>query len=273
MPLDQSVRPTPGGYEIHCGPTMRAGTLGATILWSPHGKDRQRIGISNAHVLPVKGAPVFQPNQVGYADARQIGVVAGVCAAVLYETTDAYFLDMENRSDARFDFAYFQALPAETSTRITGGLYTGPMGRLHEWLGIDPAPLEVRAPRRGEQVRWIGKSTAAVRSGRIVDLDYWGLMRRSRDPDRWVGLAGLVKMELLSGPTLAGDSGAALVATTDQRIVGLFCGSTQDEKFGLGSKIPEDDIELGETLPVSDALAMARLTQYEKKPGEVVVVQ
>lgn len=268
MPLDQAVRPTPGGYEIHCGPTMVSGTLGATIHWG-----RMRIGISNAHVLPVVGAPVFQPNRLGHRDARQIGTVGGVCAAALYEKEQDYFADVENRADARFDFAYFQATPAETSTRIAGGIYTGPWGKLHEWLGIDPAPLEVRAPRLEEQVRWIGKATAEVRTGKIVDLAYWGFMKRSGDPDRFVGIAELIKIEPLSGPSRAGDSGSALVATSDQRIVGLYCGATKDEQFDLGSRIPEDDIELGETVPVSDELARQRYEMYRLKPGEHLVTR
>ncbi|MEV7277971.1 hypothetical protein [Streptomyces sp. NPDC093111] len=268
MPLDQPVRPTPGGYEIHCGPTRTSGTLGATVLW-----EGLRIGITNAHILPFKGEAVFQPNCLTHRYARKIGNVEGVSAGRLYPNEQAYFADVENREDALYDFAYFQALPAETSTRIAGGIYDGPWGLLHGWLGIDPVPLQLREPKLGEEVRWIGKATAAVRTGRIVDLDHWGFIQRTRDPDRFVGMAGMIRMEPLGGPSQAGDSGAALVATTDQRIVGLYCGATADEKFDLGSKIPANAFELGSSTPVSQELARERYEKYRTKPKEQQVLR
>ncbi|UWE12765.1 hypothetical protein [Actinacidiphila bryophytorum] len=268
MPLDQSVKPTPGGYEIQCG--RRLGTLGATILWSPDGRNQRRVGISNAHVLQRVGSPICQPVTTD-VKARFLGNVAGVAAAPLYKSEQDYFGDEGGRADARFDFAFFDALPAETSTRIEG-IYSGPWGPIHRLTGYDPPPLQWRPPRLGEEVRWMGKSTGEVRSGKIVDLNYWGFIGRTDDPTMFCGISELLKIGELNGPSRAGDSGAALVAS-DQQIVGLYCGATSDEAFGIGSKIPADDLELGETTLVSQEVALQRHELYKVRPKEHLVVQ
>lgn len=268
MPLDQSVRPTPGGYEIQCSGRMSTGTLGATILWSPNQGVEYRIGVTNAHVLPNKGAAVLQPNEVTHADHRTIGYVDAVCPGKPYGSSQEYFADTERREDARFDFAYFFALERETSTRIAGGVYSGPPGG--GVGGIDPPALALRPPRIGDRVRWIGKTSAAVRTGKIESITFWAFMARNESQGHWVGIDELIKIKPIIGPSQNGDSGAALVAD-DQRIVGLYCGSTMDGKFEVGSRIPVDEFDLGMTSLVTEEVARQRYELYRQKPKTCVV--
>ncbi|MEV0531967.1 hypothetical protein [Kitasatospora sp. NPDC050463] len=263
MPLDAPCKPTPGGYEIQCATIPLAGTLGATILWGP---ERHRIGMSNAHVLVRPGSPVWQPRQSA-PGSRRIGVVEAVCAGKEYPDPDAYFDDGKYRSDALFDFAYFLAGDGETSTEIAGGLYSGPP--VVEGQEIALPALETRAPKKGELVQWIGKSTARIQRGEIVDLDRWAFM--SRHPNV-IGVSGLLKIRPEGGPGENGDSGAALVAVDDRHVVGLYCGSTADNKFEMGSRIPDDSFDLGLSVQVSDATAAFRRKLYEADRPSCVVM-
>ncbi|MEV0122226.1 hypothetical protein AB0I16_11885 [Streptomyces sp. NPDC050703] len=266
MPLDRSLKPTPGGYQIQALGRLYAGTLGATILWRPDGQQQLRVGVSNAHVLPDKGAAVVQPHQ-GKPGSRVIGSVDAVCPGKPYESEQAYFADKERREDARFDFAYFRATEAETSTRIEC-LYPGPPG-----TGVgdpDPPALAYRAPRQGERVRWIGQKTGEVKTGEIVATDFWAFMSHNREKGHFVGIDELIKIKPLEALSDYGDSGAALVAD-DMHVVGLYCGSTEDLAYEVGSRIPEDALDLGTTVLVAEKVARERYELYKRKPKTCVV--
>lgn len=97
---------------------------------------------------PVAGAisplAVTEPGNlaVRLPGSRTIGSVDAVCPGKPYENEQAYFRDKERREDARFDFAYFRATQAETSTRIES-IYPGPAGA----GAPDPPALACRPPR------------------------------------------------------------------------------------------------------------------------------
>ncbi|MFC9699684.1 hypothetical protein ACFTWD_03130 [Streptomyces sp. NPDC056943] len=253
---------TPGGSEIQCATLEGAGTLGATIVWGDQGR---RIGISAAHVLPDKGASVFQPSRITHpADSEEIGIVQGVCGGTPYEKRSDYFLDKSNRSDGQYDFAFFEAYQGETSTVIAGGVYPGPPGHVGE-----PPPLQLRDPRRGDKVKWMGKKTGRLLSGEITDIEFWALVQRGR---LFVGTEKLFKIRPDGVLPQPGDSGSALVTTTDNKIVGVLSGKVTDLRCAIGSRIPRDEMDLDSTTYVDEATAEARLEEFLKHESWCVVL-
>lgn len=100
-------------------------------------------------------------------------------------------------------------------------------------------------------------------------MDRWAFMGRYPNV---IGVSGLLKIKPEGGPSEDGDSGAALVAVTDRHIVGLYCGSTADNRFEMGSRIPEDRFDLGLRVQVSDATADFRRELYEADRPSCVVM-
>ncbi|MFI6417441.1 hypothetical protein ACIBG6_08510 [Streptomyces sp. NPDC050842] len=231
-------------------------------MWGDQGR---RIAISAAHVLPDKGASVYQPSRItNPADSEEIGIVQGVCGGTVYDRRADYFTDRSNRTDASYDFAFFEAFQGETTTVIAGGVYPGPPGDLGE-----PPPLQVRPPRRGDKVQWMGTTTGRVLSGEIFDLEYWGLLERGKG---YVGVEKLLKIRPDGVLPEGGDSGSALVSTEDHMIVGVLAGKVAALRCAIGSRIPPDEMELDASTFVDSDTVNARYAKYLEHQSWCVVL-
>lgn len=54
-------------------------------------------------------------------------------------------------------------------------------------------------------------------------------------------------------------------------VVGLYCGSTPDLKYEVGSRIPTDEFDLKTTTLVPEEVAKERYDRYKEKPKSCIV--
>ncbi|MGW8353304.1 hypothetical protein [Streptomyces wedmorensis] len=236
MPLDRYKSPCPGGYQIHVGDMPVAGTLGARVMWGVPAKD---VVITAGHVVNNPNASVFQPGGFGApGEVHRIGRVAERSARRTYRNVAAFVGSLDDSPESRischYDFASIDVAnyPTETSYRIPE-------------INEADHPLDIRDPREGEWVQWLGMSTGIVRKGQVKDVSFW--MPRSLDPtnvvnEQFFSVYPLTLIEVHGNmPTREGDSGAAVVAVTDRNIVGIHCfGATNrsGKPFTVASRIP-----------------------------------
>jgi hypothetical protein len=206
------ARPAPGGYTIavKTGESSQSvGTLGANIVYG----GRYRM-LTNNHVISHNGnigVTVYQPE---YAQQGND----------LTKVED--FIPMVTYPDPN------QPSP----TRNTHDL---------AWAAIDPhvgaseivhigKPTGIRAPVLGEEVRWIGESTAAVQKAKITSVETMAKIKVHMGGGRWAWFHHVVEFD--GGTAAQGDSGAAVVATSDMNIVALIF-AIDGNKAGYAARI------------------------------------
>jgi hypothetical protein len=196
--LRDRARPAPGGYQIavNSGVLSEAtGTLGANIVYN--GKYRL---ITNNHVIADNGnvgATVYQPDWALWGNA--LTTVTGYVPVTtyptktqphpVYNTTDLAWADIDIQSGA---------------SNITN------IGQ----------PTGFRQPVLGEAVRWIGKSTGVVQSTTIRSITDQVVIDFGRAGNQWAFFQNVIAFN--GGSLQSGDSGSAVVAMSDYRIVGLI---------------------------------------------------
>ncbi|MFF2040619.1 hypothetical protein ACFVVX_09345 [Kitasatospora sp. NPDC058170] len=221
MPLDQFMKPCPGGYEIQPADKMSLGTLGASVIW-----DGKWVAITAGHNVDAVGAPVYQPSWVakGRSAVHVIGRVAGKSRWVAYRSLTEY---LKRREDMLYDFAWMLAVVGETTSTIPG-------------IYKEAVPLRTRAAKLGEEVSWLGKSTGDVQRGRVADDDFW--VPYPEDDGSLTALGPCLKIDGATGQR--GDCGAAIVAEDGPQVVGVYCFAAQNKNFIVASKIPSSAQEL-----------------------------
>lgn len=206
--LNQKVRPTPGGYQISTVMSFfgseTTGTLGANIVYG----GRYRL-LTNNHVIAQNnnsGGTVYQPD-------------AGLFGNDLTTVTSYYPVTTypdKNQINPVYnitDLAWCDVTPLEGAAHITQ------IGQ----------PTGFRAPVINDQVRWIGKKTAAVQNTVIHSIN--GLMRTEFTSGQWAWFRNVIRFG--GGFVQQGDSGAAIVAVNDMRILGLiFAIDALNNPFG-----------------------------------------
>jgi hypothetical protein len=206
--LSGRVRPAPGGYMI--GPasgffSATAGTLGVNITWQ--GKFRL---LTNNHVIANNGnagGTVYQPIQSVIRD-NSLSTVAGFVGVVTYTSRR-----QPNPVLNQYDFAW-----CEMTTQLGDPAISG--------IGV---PQGIRAPVNGEAVQWIGYATGTVQSTTISTVG--GQIVIEFGSNEWAWFQGVI--QFAGGTAASGDSGAAIVATSDNKVVGLIFATNGTAGGGL----------------------------------------
>lgn len=206
--LDSRVRPAPGGYMI--GPaggllSATGGTLGVNITW----QGRFRL-LTNNHVIADNGnagGTVYQPTQSILRD-NSLSTVAGFVPVVTYANRR-----QPNPVRNKYDIAWCEMTQAIGSPNISG-------------IGV---PQGIRAPVNGEAVQWIGRKTGTVQSTTISTVA--GQIAIEFVTNEWAWFEGVIQFN--GGSVAPGDSGAAIVATSDNNVVGLIFAANGTAGAGL----------------------------------------
>ena len=201
--LKDRVRPTPGGYQISVNSGVLSestGTLGANIVYN--GVFRL---ITNNHVIADNGnvgATVYQPDWALWGNS--LTTVTGYVPVTTYPTKT-------------------QPHPVYNTTDLA-------------WANIDIGsgatniadigqPTGFRQPVLGEAVRWIGKSTGVVQRTTISSITDQIVLDFGRAGNQWAFFQNVIAFA--GGSLQSGDSGSAVVAMSDYKIVGLiFAGDS-----------------------------------------------
>lgn len=213
--LNERVRPTVGGYEISVlanwiGYNSPTGTLAVNIVWG----GSLRL-LSNNHVISDNGnlyADVYQPEYI-ISTYNQVAAVTG------YEPIRSYA--NQNQADPVrnvYDFAWAD-IEAELASK--------------DILGIGE-PAGIRAPVLNETVRWIGKQTGVQQAGTIASISHqmtvgFGQARYSF----WKNT-----IQITGGAGQPGDSGSAIVADSDDNLVGLLMAGSAGNPSIYACRIP-----------------------------------
>ena len=216
--LDEMVRPTSGGYMISVITSFSAtatGTLGVNM----HYNGALSV-VTNNHVIAKNGnvgSWVYQPQPFLFQNS--VAAVASFIPVHTYANPD-----QPNPTMNTYDFAW------ASIEKHLAALDIKDIGE----------PLGTRAPVVGEHVRWIGKTTGTVQHATINSITTaskydWGQGRWS-----WymnvIDLSGTVGNEP-AGEARKGDSGSAIVATSDMNLVGLVTFATPQLE-AYGTRIP-----------------------------------
>jgi len=206
--LDQKVRPTPGGYQVSVSAGWFAeatGTLGVNITWG--GRFRM---LTNNHVIANNGnsgSTVYQPDWALWGNG--LSTVAG-CVPVVTYANRAQPNPVVNTTD----FAWCDIAAADGDPAI------------HQ-IGV---PAGIRAPAVHDPVRWIGKQTAVVQQATVASTA--GRFVIEFEPGRWAWFKDCITFN--GGMVAQGDSGSAVVATGDTRVVGLiFANDAQQHAYAV----------------------------------------
>ncbi|WP_426361860.1 hypothetical protein [Streptomyces sp. E-08] len=224
---------SPGGFQIQAASTVHAslntcGTLGVTTFYR-----KKRCFLTCCHVIgdltSGPGLDVYQPHKIPDRDNFRIGVCDGTLSI------DPVNFDPLNNAPSlprnTYDFAWGVADDdrKQTSFTIWGGIHR------------EESPLEIRSPPKvGETVTWIGMMTGEAQTSTIQSVRAQGEM--TLDGDRltyWRDLIALAPVDGLRAER--GDSGAALIATKDKRVVGLLCMGSDEQPRYWASRIPPEN--------------------------------
>lgn len=208
--LDGKIRPAPGGYMI--GPasgflSATAGTLGVNITW----QGRFRL-LTNNHVIANNGnagGTVYQPTQSILRD-NSLSTVAGFVPVVTYASRG-----QPNPVLNQYDFAWCEMTAQLGDPAIAG-------------IGV---PQGIRAPVNGEAVQWIGYATGKVQSTTISTVAGLIVIELEFGSNEWAWFQGVILFN--GGSAASGDSGAAIVATSDNKVVGLIFANNGTAGGGL----------------------------------------
>jgi hypothetical protein len=201
LALDGRIRPAPGGYEISVPSSLldeRPGTLGVNIVW----QGTFRL-LTNNHVISANGnvgGTVYQPAQDVITD-NSLATVTSYLPVVTYA----------NRSQPNPVFNQYDIAWCDISTTL-GATNIAEIG----------VPTGIRAPTAGEAVKWIGAATGQVQSTTINTLS--GQLVLEFTSGQWAFFNNVITFN--GGSSQQGDSGAAIMATSDNQIIGLiFAGA------------------------------------------------
>ncbi|MFF3089843.1 hypothetical protein ACFVRB_33090 [Streptomyces nojiriensis] len=225
-------RPCPGGFQIKAVTPgiygSGAGTAGVTTMYRG-----RRCLLTNCHVMgdyaAGPGLPVYQPER---AINRQQQAQIGFCDGTF--TVESHSDDFLNRlwpfhRRNTWDFAWCEVPSLDDASHRVHQIYKG------------QAPLKIgRTPVLDEEVVWIGRTTGEPQVSTIESLEVQG-------KSTWSGGRAALWRDLLSidpdGVRFEdGDSGSALIATSDKAILGLmsFGAVAGDETYCLASRIPPE---------------------------------
>ncbi|UVJ40016.1 hypothetical protein [Arthrobacter sp. CJ23] len=209
--LDEKVRPTPGGYQVAVSSGFfgeATGTLGVNMVWG----GRYRM-LTNNHVISENGSrgpTVYQPDWALWGNS--LSDVAGYVNVVTYANRS-----QPNPSYNSTDFAWCNIKASDGDPAIHG-------------IGT---PKGYRSPLLNEAVKWIGKQTATVQNATITGKS--GQFVLEFLPGRWAWFENCISFS--AGTVIDGDSGSAIVATSDMQVVGLIFASDSSNR-GYGVRIP-----------------------------------
>jgi hypothetical protein len=206
------LRPTPGGYQIAVNRGLLAesnGTLGANIVYN--GVFRL---LGNNHMLADNGnigATVYQPDWALWGNS--LTTVTGFTPVITYPTkTEPHpvFNDC--------DLAWCDIDIANGASNVSG------IGQ----------PTGIRAPVLGEAVRWVGMRTGVVQRTTIASITGQSKIDFGSAGNQWAWFQNVITFA--SGTVAQGDSGSAVVAMSDMRIVGLIFANNA-AKAGFATRI------------------------------------
>ncbi len=250
-------RPCPGGFRILAEfhppwAVNRAGilspgfgTLGVTTFYR-----NKRCLLANAHVIGTvfstrPGSFVYQPDTDYDSDPEWD--ILGVCDGT-FEIIRHYGAGVPTPLFYnRYDFAWCEVPDAsETTQDLASNTVHGIYQQQKE--------LEIRRePVQGETVKWVGQKTGQVQESTIVTVHGYGVANNHwpvpPGHSSWRDLLRINCESTTPGVAarfVGGDSGAALIASSDNRVVGLM--SYGFERAGtdfLATRIPEDDPPTG----------------------------
>ncbi len=234
--LSTRERPCPGGYQIASwqgwgwfGGRQNAGTLGVTTQWL--GK---RCLLTNCHVAGDRtsgpGLQIYQPAWSMLGSLWQEDGFLGRCDGTFDIMTCGSGTEANPRVN-KYDFAWCEVDADHTASEIAGNVYDG------------TDLLEIRRDvHRYEPVRWIGQATGRVQTSTVKEVYY-----RYKKPSSVAGweywMDCIVLTTYPGGPALLeGDSGSALIADDDHRVIGLLTAQSEDGKEILATRIPEEKV-------------------------------
>ena len=196
--MTDRIRPTPGGYQIAVPRGMfgeGTGTLGANIVY--RGTFRM---ITNNHVISNNGnvdGTVYQPEWALWGNS--LTTVAGFIPVTTYPNRDE-----PNPTYNTCDLAWGDIAVTDGATNIAG------IGQ----------PAGIRAPVAGEAVRWIGQNTGVVQRANIASITGRNKIDFGSTGTNWAWFQNVISFD--AGAVSQGDSGSAVVAMSDMKIVGLI---------------------------------------------------
>ncbi|KUZ65822.1 hypothetical protein WI36_26065 [Burkholderia ubonensis] len=210
--LNERVRPCPGGYQIAVNEGLfgeSTGTLGVNTVYG--GRFRM---LTNKHVIAATGnlgATVYQPDWALWGNA--LSVVDGSIPVVTYtnrqQPNPVYNVE---------DLAWCNVTAETASPNIV---------EIGEAKGI-------RAPKLHERVRWIGKTTGTVQKAKITSITSLSVIQFGSE-GQWAWFKKGITFD--AGIVRAGDSGAAIVADSDNYVVGLIHAYDERNNAGTGCRI------------------------------------
>ncbi len=208
--LNERVRPCQGGYQITVdrGLTSEsAGTLGCNAVYG----GRYRL-LTNNHVIfnGKLDATVYQPEWA--LSDNSVTTVDGFVPVVTYKSRQ-----QSNPVHNIEDLAWGNVTPETASPTIFG-------------IGT---PQGFRTPVVGENVRWIGKTTGSVQRAAITSITD-RLVMQFGGTNEWAWFQQCLNFS--RGTVNKGDSGAAIVADSDNYVVGLIFAHDKNHA-GYGCRI------------------------------------
>ncbi|WP_420082746.1 hypothetical protein ACN6AT_36405 (plasmid) [Streptomyces sp. JL4002] len=232
MPDLKVSKPAPGGSMIRpYGFDDGYGTLGATIEWCG-----RIVSVTCAHVAHAVGLEVFHPAQF-VKHSYAVGTVHSISARTVYSSAEAY-LESPDRTDSLFDFAVIEPEPGAVSYAIPG-IYDGKSALRH------------RNPVLFEEVVFRGASGRVIEA-RVGSMREWGsaslpsYIKGGPAPLETFANSFHVEFKGSLRPT-PGDSGSAIVARKDNRVVGLFTAGGEGDSVGSATRIPDNGDEMKRT--------------------------
>lgn len=206
------LRPAPGGAQISVNTSLLSestGTLGANIVYQ--GKFRM---LTNNHVIADNGnvgATVYQPDWALWGNS--LTTVTGFVPVTTYPSST-----QPNPVFNTQDLAWADISIDNGATNISG------IGQ----------PTGFRAPVVGEAVRWMGKATGVVQSTTISSITGQSKVQFDRSGQQWAWFQNVITFA--GGTVNQGDSGSAVVAMSDYRIVGLIFANN-GAKAGYATRV------------------------------------
>ncbi|WP_426301957.1 hypothetical protein [Arthrobacter sp. R-11] len=209
--LDGRVRPAPGGYKIAVSDgffTDATGTLGVNITWG----GRFRL-LTNNHVISMngtRGPTVYQPDWALWGNT--LTTVSGYEPVVTYANRN-----QPSPVFNRTDLAWCDMTATDGDPDIHG-------------IGV---PVGLRGPAVNDAVQWIGKTTGVVQNATIASVT--GRFVMEFMDGRWAWFRDVITFN--QGTVRQGDSGSAVFATADSKVVGLIFAN-DSHNAGFGVQIP-----------------------------------
>ncbi|MFJ3833160.1 hypothetical protein ACIPWI_35170 [Streptomyces sp. NPDC090046] len=253
--LSLEERPCPGGFKITAvfnpegkrGMSMAElpyGTLGLTTYYQ-----NKRCFLTNAHVIGtaasgpgtgyLPGCHVYQP--APDFDAHVGAKVIGVCDGTFVVTSHFGNKVPEKPFVNEFDFAWCEVPPVLSGARSLTSHAIHDLYKGEGWLLIR------REPEMDETVKWVGAKTGEVQRSTVESV-HAVLDVQDRPPQQgWSYWRNLIRVRYESTtpgvPTVLqhGDSGSALIAESDNQLIGLMTFGPENGRELFATRIPPDN--------------------------------